>query len=305
MLMYYQLVRTNGRLALYEDWTSGILNGHYWLLLLCIVLMPMNWWLESTKWRWLMSPHVQLSNHAAFKTVLAGVAAGIMTPARLGEYGGRLVTSDPDMKTQVVSATLLGSIAQNLCNITVGLGFSYFFLKNIFGVTYEQGLTFSVIVSIQIICLVWFYYNLPKVAHFLERFIKSKNIDKISRQIKSLDLYPNELLHKVLAISLLRYGIYFSQYVLFMMFLGINLDKLTLFGNISGIYLIQTGIPLPGFLSVFARGELAILVWSSVGLESTTALVATFGLWLINLIFPALIGIVILFGTDFKKYFTK
>ncbi len=303
--MYYQLVRTNGRMALNDIWNSGMFDGNYWLLLLCIVLMPLNWLLESTKWRWLMSPHLQLSKRSALTTVLAGVAAGIMTPARLGEYGGRLITTDPDMKTQVVSATLLGSIAQNLCNIAVGLGFSYFFLKNIFDVTYGQGLAFSVVVSIQIVCLIWFYYNLPKVAHFLERFNKSKNINKVNRQIKSLDLYSKELLHKVLAISVLRYGIYFSQYLLFMLFLGIKLDKLTIFSNISGIYLIQTGIPLPGFLSIFARGELAILVWSSVGIESMTALVATFGLWLINLILPALIGIVILFRTDFKKYFTN
>lgn len=83
------------------------------------------------------------------------------------------------------------------------------------------------------------------------------------------------------------------------------LDSLILYSNVSGIYLIQTGIPLPAFLSVFARGELAILVWSSVGIDEMTALVATFGLWLINLIIPALLGLLVLFQTDLKKYFTK
>jgi hypothetical protein len=298
-------MRSEGKSALYDTWMSGKFDGNFWFLMLCFLFMPLNWWLESTKWRWLMSPHISMSTFSALKTVLAGVAAGIMTPARLGEYGGRLVTSDPELKTQVVSATLLGSIAQNLCNIVVGLGFSYFFLKNVFGVTYGQGIAFSIIVSIQIFLMVWFYYNLPKVAHFIEQYVNTKYTNKISKQIKTLDLYQKGLLHRVLAISFMRYCIYFCQYVLFMMFLGINVEKLTLFSNISGIYLVQTGIPLPGFLSVFARGELALLVWSSVGVDSVTALVATFGLWLINLILPSLVGVVILLGTDFKKYFTK
>ena len=87
-----------------------------------------------------------------------------------------------------------------------------------------------------------------------------------------------------------------------MKFLGLDHSFSELGGNIAGIYLIQTGIPLPAFLSIFARGEIAVIVWSGLGIDKFIALAATFGLWFINLILPALIGTVILYRTDINKY---
>lgn len=305
VMIYFQIIDDGNKIALQEVLLGKRPTRNLTYIGLCILMMPINWWLESKKWQWLMSPHVEISSRQAIKTVLAGVAAGIMTPARLGEYGGRLVTTDPLLKAQVVSATLLGSIAQNICNVAVGLGFSYFFLKSVFGVTFGEGLTFSIVVAIQIIVLIFLYYNLPKVAHYVERVVRVKYVTIVSQKLKSLDLYQSNLLNKVLVLSLLRYAIYFTQYLLILVFLGVSLNIGTLFGNISGIYMIQTGIPLPAFLSVFARGELAILIWSSVGIDEMTALAATIGLWFINLIIPTIAGIIILTGTDLKKYFNK
>lgn len=304
-LLYYQVAHGKGYEALIGSWES---QSKYWdfrFLILSIMLMPANWFLESKKWQILMSPHIALSLNDALKTVLSGIALGIATPARIGEYGGRLLTSDPNHKPQVISATLLGSIAQNLCNVVMGLVFSYYFLKSIFNVTYSDHITFSIAVVLQIGILIFIYYKLPKVAKFVERFLKWKYFLKISSKLKSLDLYTVPLLNKIILISLLRYSIYFTQYLLILKFLGVQNDFLELSGGIASIYLIQTGIPLPAFLSILARGELAILVWSSLGIVELTALVATFILWFVNLIFPSLVGLMILTRFDVKAYFKK
>ncbi|MBK8670314.1 MAG: flippase-like domain-containing protein [Saprospiraceae bacterium] len=302
-LIYYQLTSGDGINAILNVWTSSKKDINLIFLFFCILLMPVNWWLESIKWRLLMSPHDTLSRIQSIKTILAGITLGIVTPARLGEYGGRLLTSDPLKKTQVISATLLGSIAQNLCNVLAGLAFSYYFLKSVFSVTYGSTFTFMLLIIVQIIIFTLVYYNLPEVAHYIEKKIGVKYTGRYSARLKSLDLYKSPLLHKVLFISLLRYITYFSQYVLMLKFLGIHADILDVTANITGIYLIQTGIPLPAFLSVFARGELAVLVWAGIGVDQITALAATFGLWFINLILPSLAGTLILYETDIKKYF--
>lgn len=304
-LLYYQVAHGKGYEALISSWESQSIYWDFRFLILSIILMPANWFLESKKWQILMSPHVVLSLNDALKTVLSGIALGIATPARIGEYGGRLLTSDPNHKPQVISATLLGSIAQNLCNVVMGLVFSYYFLKSIFNVTYSDHITFSIAVGLQIGILIFIYYKLPKVAKFVERFLKWKYFLKISSKLKSLDLYTVPLLNKIILISLLRYSIYFTQYLLILKFLGVQNDFLELSGGIASIYLIQTGIPLPAFLSILARGELAILVWSSLGIVELTALVATFILWFVNLIFPSLVGLVILTRFDVKAYFKK
>ena len=304
-LLYYQVAHGKGYEALISSWESQSMYWDFRFLILSIMLMPVNWFLESKKWQILMSPHIVLSLNDAIKTVLSGIALGIATPARIGEYGGRLLTSDPNHKPQVISATLLGSIAQNLCNVVMGLVFSYYFLKSIFNVTYSDHITFSIAVGLQIGILIFIYYKLPKVAKFVERFLKWKYFLKISSKLKSLDLYTVPLLNKIILISLLRYSIYFTQYFLILKFLGVQNDFLELSGGIASIYLIQTGIPLPAFLSILARGELAILVWSSLGIVELTALVATFILWFVNLIFPSLVGLMILTRFDVKAYFKK
>jgi len=302
-LLYYQVVHGKGYEALLTSWENQSVHWDYKYLIFSILLMPVNWYLESKKWQILMCPHTKLTFQQALKTVLSGIALGIVTPARIGEYGGRLLTSDPNQKPQVISATLLGSIAQNLCNVVVGLLFSYYFLKSIFNVIYTEHITFRIVVGIQILLLIFIYYKLPKVAQFVERFFKWKYFLKISSKLKSLDLYTIKILNKILLISALRYGIYFSQYYLILQFLGVQNNFLELSGGIASIYLIQTGIPLPAFLSILARGELAILVWSSLGIIELTALVATFILWFVNLIFPSFIGLIILTRFDVKAYF--
>ena len=304
-LLYYQVVYGKGYEALLNSWQSQSKYWDYRFLIFSIMLMPVNWFLESKKWQILMSPHLKLSLTEALKTVLSGIALGIVTPARIGEYGGRLLTSDPNHKPQVISATLLGSIAQNLCNVVMGLVFSYYFLKSIFNVTYSDHITFSIAVGLQIGILIFIYYKLPKVAQFVERFLKWKYFLKISSKLKSLDLYTVPLLNKIIFISLLRYSIYFTQYFLILKFLGVHNGFLDLSGGIASIYLIQTGIPLPAFISILARGEIAILVWSSLGIVELTALIATFILWFVNLIFPSLVGLLILTRFDMKAYFKK
>ncbi len=249
-----------------------------------------------------MRPHDRIPFIKAGRMILAGVALGIVTPARIGEYGGRLLTYDPDKKPQVISATLLGSIAQNLCNLLGGIAFSYLFLKSAIGVTYGLSYTFIMIVGLQMLFLILIYYNLPEVAHWIERKFDHTIIKRFSTRLKSLDLYQTPMLHKVLMISWLRYSVYFCQYIMMMKFCGVENKMIDLCGNIAGIYLIQTGIPLPAFLSVFARGEIAVLVWSTIGIDEVVALTATFGLWIINLIFPAALGIMVLSGMDLKKY---
>ena len=275
---------------------------HLLLLLAIIILMPLNWCLESKKWQLLMSPFVHVSLKQSLRIVIAGIAAGIFTPGRVGEYAGRVITSDKNKKMEVISATLLGSISQNLWNIAGGLGFCYFFLKNVFPATNGYVLPLLLMVAIQIVILLFLYYNLPKVTDFM---VRKTFIRRYKNQLTGLKAYSAKILNKTLFLSFLRYLTYIGQYVLTMLLFNVEVAPLVMIGNITGIILIQTGIPLPMFLSILARGELAILVWSTSGVDSLTALAATFLIWFINLIVPAVIGLFILTKVDVYKYFKK
>lgn len=302
-IIYKQLTQNQGITNFAETFSSKKLSWKWAYLAICFLLMPINWYVESKKWQLLMSPFEKIGLNKAFKTILAGISLGFVTPARIGEYGGRLITSDPNIKPQVITATLLGSISQNGCNIAFGLLFSYYFLKSIFSATYLNALTFTLLIGVQIVALILIYFNLPKVAGWINALLPQKLQWRYKGLLSIMAAYNRKLLVKVLSLSGLRYGVYFIQYLCIMYFLGINSDMLLLSSNIAGIYLVQTGIPLPAFLSIFARGELAIFVWGNIGIDHVTALMATFCLWFINLIIPAVLGFLILFNTNIKRYF--
>jgi hypothetical protein len=299
-LIYHQLSTGEGQSSLQYIWSNSRQQLRPAYLLICLILMPLNWYLEALKFQKLMIPHINLSLRTSTTSVLGGLAAGIVTPGRIGEYAGRLFLTDPRHKTEVISATLLGSIAQNLCNIMVGLGFSYYFLKSAISVTYSNTFAFIAMIVAQILVLVYVYYHLPDLAHVLEKLLGKRLMGNYSKKLKALDLYSLPLLHKVLFFAAMRYVVYFVQYMCIMHFFNVPLTFTQLGSNIAGIYMIQTGIPLPAFLSILARGELAVFIWGSVGVADMTALAATFSLWFINLIIPALAGIIILFKTDIK-----
>ena len=57
-------------------------------LLLMFLLMLLNWSLESSKWKFLMSGVEEMNFISALKGVLSGLAIGFATPNRVGEFAG-------------------------------------------------------------------------------------------------------------------------------------------------------------------------------------------------------------------------
>jgi hypothetical protein len=84
-------------------------------------------------------------------------------------------------------------------------------------------------------------------------------------------------------------------------FFGIKVNLLEGFAGISSIFLIQTGVPLSAGLALLARGEIAVFVWSHFGANELSVLAATFGLFIINLILPALWGAIIIAKINTSK----
>jgi hypothetical protein len=60
-------------------------------------------------------------------------------------------------------------------------------------------------------------------------------------------------------------------------------------------------VPLPAVAGLLVRGSLAVFVWSHFGANDLSSLAATFVLWIINLILPALIGTFSLASVNITK----
>ncbi|MBK8547119.1 MAG: flippase-like domain-containing protein [Saprospiraceae bacterium] len=100
------------------------------LLISCLLIMPLNWFLEALKWKSVLKPIVRLSLYESFKSIMSGVFIGIFTPARIGEYAGRLINLPENARIPSLGATFYNSIVQNGIHVVLGFGLSYYFIKN-------------------------------------------------------------------------------------------------------------------------------------------------------------------------------
>jgi hypothetical protein len=101
--------------------------------------------------------------------------------------------------------------------------------------------------------------------------------------------------------SLARLSIYVLQFYLLLLFFGIHVDIKIAISAILVSYLIQTGVPLPPFLAFIARGEIALFVWEKFAENELSILASSYSLWVINILIPALIGLIVLFKLNILK----
>ena len=298
-VLYDQVVLNQDMATIKYQLQKG-LEGSNWVYLVgCVVLMPINWLIESVKWRILILPWKNLTKIDAMKAIYAGISVGLVTPARIGEYGGRLLLIDGEDRIKSIPATLISSIAQNISNIIGGYIGALIFCYCYFSFNRYVYIVGSILGLLVIIMLCALFFNISKLKlDGLNRWWLGKLLNK---QAHVISQYDRPILKRVLTLSYLRYLIYCTQYVLILDFLGLELSLLAAFSGVAVIYLFQSGIPLPPILSVIARGELAIVIWSLFTANVGGILVATFGLWVINLVFPALLGLLIILNVNFLK----
>lgn len=276
---------------------SLIINKGF--LVLAILGMPINWLLEAVKWQHLCKPYTLLSLKDAIKSILAGLSLGIVTPARIGEYGGRLLMTQGASRAGIVTATFVGSISQNIWNICVGLVLSISILPLLTesGLIINQSMLRILAIS-QVVVLILVFFNIDRIAKASIAIKLPQSWRQKLDRLGQVYTYSNFDLLKVLTISGLRYLFYFIQYGAIMMAFNVDLQISEILVSVGAIYLIQSMVPIPSYLSILARGELSILVWGLSGVPPFVALIASFSLWAINLIIPSIIGVYLLNKAD-------
>lgn len=261
--------------------------------------MPLNWLVESIKWRSLVLPWKSISLLQSIKAIMGGIAVGIVTPARLGEYAGRYALLPGADKQKSIPATLVSSISQNIINVIAGYLGALVFCFLYFPINRFTYLALSVIGLVGIFLILILFYRMSSIdLSMLSRYRWGKILLK---QANVLTYYHSGLLHYTLSLSALRYLIYSIQYVMILYYFGIDISFIAALSGVSVIFLLQSGVPLPPMLSVVARGELAIVVWSLFTDNVAGILVATFCLWIINLVLPALLGLLIVLNVNLTK----
>lgn len=274
-----------------------------WNLIAVILLMIVNWSIEAVKWKISVKPIQQVSFLKAFQAILAGVSFSVSTPNRVGEYLGRVLYMDEGNRLKTISITIVGSISQLI--ITLLMGFIGLLILRL---GFESsGLVSSIwmkmIISgtaIGILILTLFYFRLSWIIRWVDKLPGSK---RFAYLVRALEDFDTSLLINLLLLSTLRFVVFIVQYYLLFRLFAVDVPWWQVFWAVSISFLVMAVIPTIAIVELVQRGKvmttiMALFTTNSLGVNFTTA-----GIWIINLIVPAIIGSLLILGM--RKIYSK
>ncbi len=270
-------------------------------LILVLLLVPLNWGLETMKWQSLLKTFYETSFFQTYKAVLAGITVSLITPNRVGEYGGRVVFLPDGYRWHGTVSTLVGSFAQLIALLSFGLIALFGLTLRQFEITNFILAVYFMLSGLLITLLFLLYFNLPIVVKAVRKLPYWNKWKKYFAPLKAIQKFPSSRLRTALIFACLRYLLYFFQYYLLATYFGIEIGLFQSFLVIGTIFLVQTSIPLPPIWSLLIRGQAALYFWGYFEANPIAILASTFALWVINLILPSLLGLVLLLTTNIPK----
>ena len=287
------------------DFYSIFLNiqDKYLTLLGVFCMMFLNWFIESYKWRFMISKLENISIITSLRAVFSGITVSSFTPNRIGEYGGRVFCLESCNRIQAVVITVLGSMAQLLTTLIFGSA-AFFLLhepinnKELLYLGFELSTNiFLLIFLINLLLLLIFF----KVSFFVEYFDRFRYLYFLKKYTSVLSKFSNKELAFIFLLSIIRYFVFSLQFLILLNIFDVNVSFYISLLSIMLIFLFMTLTPTIAITEIGVRGSVALLVLgvfsnNLVGILSSTVL-----LWIINLIIPAIIGSLFIFNLKFFR----
>ena len=300
-LLYYEVFHREDAqqlsTLLLEQWQTS----DWWWALITILLLPLNWLLEAIKWKTLLSAFCQIPLLRALNGILAGVSLSLFTPNRIGDYGGRVLAVPAQYNWYAILATMLGSYAQLLIILGGGLWGIMYFLNHYsdWPIVIYNGFWWLAFVLLGF--AFFFFFNISLLAKLIKSLRLPRRFNFLIHYLYKVRHFNREVLSSALLIAAFRYLIYCFQYFCMIKFVGIEVSLVGAFSCITAIFFIQSSVPLPPLAGLLARGEAALILWGHFSDNKMGILAATFGLFIINLVFPALLGLGIIVKINVLK----
>jgi len=271
-------------------------------LVSAFLLMAVNWGLEALKWKLSMKTVHHISFLQAFKGVLSGISFSVTMPNRIGEYFGRMMYLPEGSRLKTISVSLVGSFAQLLVTLIAGtaglmlmkdLLLSHFVNFRIWWQFMMYGLV------IVVILLLVLYFNVNSGLQVFSKWIRNQ---KYVYLVEALGNFSKDLLGRLLVISFLRYCVFLLQYLLVFYLFEVNVPVGVVIMVMTVVFLAMAIIPSITLVEVWLRGEVIILLMGMFSKNTLGIGFTSVTVWFMNLIFPAIIGSLLLLNLRvFKK----
>lgn len=289
--LWYQLRYKNEIYKLENVFLSYFKQENLLELLGIIFLSLIHFSIEARKWQILSVPYEKLRFMSAFAAILSGNTFSVFTPNRIGEYAGRVLHLHAGKRIKGVAATMVGSLSQLISSYFLGFIGILFFLFQFSNYNSIMRISFASVGLLVWLIMVSCYYNVKLVYWLL---LQLKLLRKYAHYLSFLRRYKWRQLFNLNIYSLIRYLLFSLQYVLLVKMLQPEIAFGVGFVAVFSIFFVQSVTPSIALFELPLRGNIAIFFWNHFFVAESVALSATFVLWLLNIVIPAIFGIFII-----------
>ena len=240
-----------------------------WFLVIPFLLVVVNWSLEAVKWRYILLPVIgKVSFEKALNSVLTGLAAGVLTPNRVGEYFGRTLFSENGReRKRIFVASVYSSFVQVSVTFFAGVisivftGFSFdvpwWFIASVTG-------------SLILVTVLFFYFK-PEAVSDVVLAVKNQGIKGF--------LF-------VFLLSLVRFVIFVLQAYFVAKILGYSGSFYGIFIAMSLMYFVVMFIPSFFWVEIGIRGSVSSFTFPLVGIDAGIGISTVSIVWILNIALP-------------------
>ncbi|HVZ26911.1 MAG TPA: hypothetical protein VG842_12685, partial [Sediminibacterium sp.] len=159
-----------------------------------------------------------------------------------------------------------------------------------------NGPVFWLILAAGFSCLVLCILLYFRLSRIREWFWKKSFLASLRKYLPEWKPLPVQLLTGLLGLSCWRYLVFLVQYLLLMEVFGVGLSLVQAMILVSVLFLLLAIIPSIALAELGIRGKLSIFLFGMISRNYLGIMATATGIWIINLLLPALFGALIIIG---------
>ena len=299
IFIYYRVISRDdfsGILSNYKEIFNE--QGSRSILISVMLLMLVNWSLEALKWKLMMQKLETIPFARALAAVFSGLTVSFFTPNRIGEYAGRIFHLRSPNRIKGTLVTVFENLSQLIVTIVIGSLSLILFLKDYSGLHEYIVWATGILMIIFSATLLFLFLEVPVLD---KSILKMDRLKKLVKYLEVLSEYRKSELLRLLGLAFARYIVFTMQYILLLKMFGIEAPLNSLILMINMIFFVMTLVPTFALTEIGVRGAVATYFLSKVSPDGIAVLDASISLWLINLVIPALLGIIFIFQFRFRS----
>ena len=270
-----------------DEISEAFSKSDFKILSIVFALSFFNIYLQFAKWKIISASYLNENNNSKiFKSLMMGFAAGILTPARVGEFAGRAYPLRNKDITAIAVATFLDKIIAMIFIFLIGFASAFY----LFGdkIIFSSGSVLIFIIAATIFLGALVLINRKRKEGF-RNIISLKNLFTKISHLKKLE---RKLFFKLSLVSFVFVMIYLFQFsLLISAFTGIG-DYVLFFWVGASVMFTKTFLLPFGFGDLGVREGAAVYFLSLLGYSGAAGFSASILLFVVNLLIPAFIGLI-------------